>query len=415
MNLDELTNAQARLLDKQPIIQENNRLQDQFNKEQQKQLQTNIDLAFREVQVREQIAEQLNMEQYLTGLRTDDQRIQYEYLRQINYAESNGVELSQAKKTEIMNQIVATDKLRQVVEAENRIVAGTVDKYREQVLMAEAIRRLRADPSSGVTDTMISDFVVTQDPNMAGSQQYLDAQKRALEDYYAYINMLRGLDVINTQTAEQAKYAAFVQFNEQRLNQLSGFYGNLATLQKSGSRKLAAIGKAAAITQATIDAYLAINKALATIPPPMSYVVAAGIGAAAFANVRSIASTKGFWTGGYTGDGASTSIAGVTHGQEFVVNRSATAKNREVLEAMNRGQTIGGSGNVTVEIQNYGTSKNFVVDQLSPSQIRIIARDEAESVVAAKAPAVVAADMDNPNSRTSKSMARNLRTSRNRG
>src|SRR5690606_32460861 len=123
----------------------------------------------------------------------DDQRIQSEYLRIINQAESNGVTLSQQKKTEIMNQIVATDRLRQIVEAENRIVAGTVDKYREQVLMAEAIRRLLADPSSGVTDTMISDYVVTQDPNMSGSQQYLDAQKRALEDYYAYINMLRGL------------------------------------------------------------------------------------------------------------------------------------------------------------------------------------------------------------------------------
>lgn len=415
MNLDELTNAQGRLLDKQPVIQEYNRQQEQFNREQQKQLQANIDLAFREVAVREQITEQLDMEQYLAGLRTDDQRIQGEYLRIINQAESNGVTLSREKKTEIMNQIVATDRLRQVVEAENRIVAGTVDKYREQVLMAEAIRRLRADPASGVTDTMISDYVVTSDPNMAGSQQYLDAQKRALEEYYAYINMLRGLDVINEQTAEQAKYAAFVQANEARLNQLSGFYGNLATLQKVGSRKLAAVGKAAAITQATIDAYLAINRALATIPPPMSYVVAAGIGAAAFANVRSIASTKGFWTGGYTGDGASTSIAGVTHGQEFVVNRSATAKNREVLEAMNRGQSINAGGGVHVSIENYGSSKTFEIQPISANEVRIIARDEARSVVAAEAPAVIAADLDNPNSRTSKSMSRNVRAMRNRG
>ncbi|WP_333810801.1 phage tail tape measure protein [Timonella senegalensis] len=49
---------------------------------------------------------------------------------------------------------------------------------------------------------------------------------------------------------------------------------------------------------------------------------------------------KGYAAGGYTGDLARNAVAGVTHGQEFVVNADATSKNRQVLEAMNRGVPV---------------------------------------------------------------------------
>lgn len=52
----------------------------------------------------------------------------------------------------------------------------------------------------------------------------------------------------------------------------------------------------------------------------------------------------GFAAGGYTGDVGTGKVAGVVHGKEFVVNASATAKNRGLLEAMNSGLTgMGGS------------------------------------------------------------------------
>ncbi|MBU1817230.1 MAG: hypothetical protein KKB08_10810, partial [Gammaproteobacteria bacterium] len=43
----------------------------------------------------------------------------------------------------------------------------------------------------------------------------------------------------------------------------SDFFGNMTALSQSQNKKLAVIGKAAAITQATIDGYLAVQKALA--------------------------------------------------------------------------------------------------------------------------------------------------------
>ncbi|MCS0644976.1 phage tail tape measure protein [Curtobacterium flaccumfaciens] len=48
----------------------------------------------------------------------------------------------------------------------------------------------------------------------------------------------------------------------------------------------------------------------------------------------------GYSVGGYTGDYGTGQVAGLVHGREFVVNASATAANRPLLEAMNQGGSV---------------------------------------------------------------------------
>jgi TP901 family phage tail tape measure protein len=48
----------------------------------------------------------------------------------------------------------------------------------------------------------------------------------------------------------------------------------------------------------------------------------------------------GYSVGGYTGDYGTGQVAGLVHGREFVMNASATAANRQLLEAMNRGGNV---------------------------------------------------------------------------
>lgn len=86
---------------------------------------------------------------------------------------------------------------------------------------------------------------------------------------------------------EKQKFEETVQ--KQRLQGFSTFFGGIASLSQSSNSQLAAIGKAGAISQATIDAYLAIQNALATVPYPANLATAAGIGITAFANVSKIA------------------------------------------------------------------------------------------------------------------------------
>jgi hypothetical protein len=123
-------------------------------------------------------------------------------------------------------------------------------------------------------------------------------------------------------------------------------WDDLTGLQYSGNKKLAAIGKAAAIAQATMDTYAAATasyKALAGIPiigPVLGAAAAAAAIAAGVANIGHIAGVKGFRDGGWTGNGATDRISGVTHGQEFVVKAGPAAENRAVLEAMNAGRPL---------------------------------------------------------------------------
>jgi tape measure domain-containing protein len=134
-------------------------------------------------------------------------------------------------------------------------------------------------------------------------------------------------------------------------------------------------------------------------------------------------SMAGFKDGGFTGNIGTSDIAGVVHGQEFVMNAQATAANRPLLEAMNRGAVAvsgggatgaGAGGGVNISIENYGTSKDFEVQRLSEGDIRIIARDEAKSVIRNEAPAVISAEISNPNSSVSKSLSRNTNVQRRR-
>lgn len=90
---------------------------------------------------------------------------------------------------------------------------------------------------------------------------------------------------------------------QQRLQTYSSIAGQIATLQQDSSSELQSIGKAAAITQATIDGYLAVQNALANVPYPFNFAAAALVGAAAAANVARIAST------GPGGGGASSNFS----------------------------------------------------------------------------------------------------------
>jgi phage-related minor tail protein len=131
--------------------------------------------------------------------------------------------------------------------------------------------------------------------------------------------------------------------NEAIINQSSSFFGIMATLSQSGHSKLAAIGKAAAMAQATIDGYLAIQKALAAFPPPFNFIAAGVVGVATAANVSAIAGI-GFSNGGYTGAGGVNEYAGDVHKGEVVWSQSDIRKAGGVatVEALRKGNVSAG-------------------------------------------------------------------------
>lgn len=98
--------------------------------------------------------------------------------------------------------------------------------------------------------------------------------------------------------AEFDRLALQKRFSQNQLSNLQSSLGTIATLQESSSKELQAVGKAAAISNATIDGYAAVQKALASAPPPFNFAIAAAVGVAAAANIAKIASVGGGGGGG---------------------------------------------------------------------------------------------------------------------
>lgn len=259
----------------------------------------------------------------------------------------------------------------------------------------------------------------------AGTETALQAEREKWKNHYKELAKMLEQSTISEADKIRAKAnlndkgtAAIEAIDEnsakKRLGQASQFFGNMSTLQKQGSRESFEIGKQMALAQATISGISSVMNALEVKPYPVGVALAIGAGVAAGANIAAIANTQmqGFEVGGYTGNGGRSSVAGVVHGQEFVVNAAATAQNRPVLEAMNAGKSssssVGTKAQVSVKIENYGTSKDFEVQQTSEGELRIIARDEIRKHV----PGLMASEIANSNSKVSKSLSQNTQTSR---
>jgi hypothetical protein len=127
----------------------------------------------------------------------------------------------------------------------------------------------------------------------------------------------------------------------------------------------------------------------------------------------------GFAKGGYTGNMGAQDIAGVVHGQEFVINAKATSRHRKLLEAINRGQdpmspiiqtASMAPAALNVAIRNEIPEAAYEVRQLSETDVEIIAK----RVVRRETPDVVAQDLRNSNSRTSRSLRDNTTSMRKR-
>lgn len=197
-----------------------------------------------------------------------------------------------------------------------------------------------------------------------------------------------------------------------------------------------AIGRSVgqATTAATIATAAATSAAWA---PAAAFSALATLGANAAPAAAAIAGTVAlsdalaifhFARGGYVsgpGTGTSDSILAAISTGEYVVNARATAKHLDLLNAINsnsisrssyggsQGAVASNGTNLLVQVVHDG-STNVNVEQTDHNTIRIIAQHEAKAVVRSEAAGVVASDMSNPNSRTSKAVQQHFVAPRKR-
>lgn len=165
---------------------------------------------------------------------------------------------------------------------------------------------------------------------------------------------------------------------KQRLDNLKVALSSIATLQSSGSRELFMIGKAAAVGTATIDGIQAVQKALASAPPPLNFALAALVGTATAANIAKIASQKPpkFANGGIVG-GTSFSGDRVTaqvNSGEMILNRRQQSN---LFNEINGGS----SSSIVSAINRLGDriANMTIIVQANSREIARLVRDEREA------------------------------------
>lgn len=212
---------------------------------------------------------------------------------------------------------------------------------------------------TGIFDTLTEEATAAADETVA-------ALKAGTLDYQSAVSELEGLATESGGILEgllQKLSDSFQKIADSSIQSLSsisaGFKGSEEDIEKllAATAQAAAAGFAAIlvsgeefgkgfvflildILDATIPALVALilGQSLAANPLVGAVVAAALIATLKGAVAVAKAAANGFEEGGYTGNIGTKQIAGVVHGQEFVMHAKATKQFRPVLEEMNRGR-----------------------------------------------------------------------------
>lgn len=195
------------------------------------------------------------------------------------------------------------------------------------------------------------------DQELAKNNSLKDLDKKRLADLRAR----NKFELAN----EKAKTKFQLQEQKTREQNFSSSLQVIQGLTASGNKTLFSIGKAAAISTATVDGFQAVQKALASAPPPINVALAAAVGAATAANIAKIASTQppSFQFGGVvpgTPSNQDNTLANVASG-EMILNRRQQAE----LFAVANGAAASSSPTVNVTVEAVtGTIPDETIDNL---------------------------------------------------
>lgn len=285
-----------------------------------------------------------------------------------------------------------TFKFNEALDAQFRVLG----KYGVELERANYLESIRQeyqnrglsiyDASTGKLRAEVAALVAKND--QLRQQQYIQSQLGGVLDpildqnreiaaqaaVYAQLDQMRRDDLIRAEDYERAKAALWVKYNEYKLNNTSDFFGALADVTSKGTGVVGAISKAAAVAEATIQGYLAVQKALASSPPPWNYVAAAAVAVRTGANVAGILSTNvgsykdggQFIVGGRSGVDANNINMNVTRGERVTIE---TAKQQRANDNQAGGAPV---VNASTKVVNLFDEREFVSAMDSDEGERVV-------------------------------------------
>jgi len=317
----------------------------------------------------------------LLKLLPKEREIEQQLIQVRNQRVKEGLPFGEAEIAYYKEKFKALQQLNAVSQQEAALLDASVTKRQQFIDQLTAINNLKANQQSGFTAgdqaNATSSIVSGMGLDTSNLQVQSEAYVSQYQTMYEQINQLRAADLISEQDAAGLRMQIWAKQQESQFATASTFFGQMSQLSKSENKKLAAIGKAAAIAQATIQTYNAATSAyaaMASIPyvgPALGAAAAAAAVVAGLANVAQIKSQNaGFKTGGYTGSIGVNEVAGVVHGREFVMDAQSTARiGVGNLQALQSGAAdVQGSGS---NPSNVGTASAGANGNQQPPQVTL--------------------------------------------
>ena len=262
--------------------------------------------------------------------------------------------------------------------------------YLEQIRQEYAARGLSMyDATTGKLREEVAALVAKNDA--LRQQQFIQSQLTAVlnpildqnqeilsqQAVYTELERLRQNDLIREEDYQRAKAALWVKYNEAKLQTTADFFGTLASVTKKGHGVVGAISKAAAVAEATINGYLAVQKALASAPPPFNYIAAAAVAIKTGAQVAGIISTN---VGSYATGGQFTVAGGRAGVDTNNINMNVTRGERVTIETPKQQRetdaALAGGGTPAVDartkVVNLFDEKSFIGAMDSDEGERVI-------------------------------------------
>lgn len=300
-------------------------------------------------------------------------------------------------------------KIKRKYELERQEIAKTRDEQERNALMTASFTnegndtaKAQQSAAQGFANALGIDYSL---------EEQLQQKRDAIIAYREWFEMTEDefqAAMLEAQDSyEKAKLQLQLSYGEQITGSFASMFGTMMGEQSRAYKLMFATEKAFAIASSMI----AIQKGIAqasSLAFPYNLVAMASVAAqtaSIVSNIKAVADV-GFQSGGYTGNGGVSDIAGVVHGKEFVLNAEATKRvGVGTLNAINSGASVGGG--ITVNIVNNGTPQAYDVQQINENTVKIIATDIVNKEVTRQLGA--------PNSPISKGIKQNFNTSNRRG
>ena len=235
----------------------------------------------------------LKQEAELLKILGSERQIQGRFMQVENALRRQGIALTGEEATALKEQLKNIESLRSRAEVLDR-VNGSQLKLSETIKVYTQLLK-----DSSITQEQVSDQILKANESLfrntqTGFESLAEQRRKDLDT----INQLRDAELITEQTAAAARLRIRADEQKESLTIAAQFFGNLAALRGTESKKAAKIARAAAITQAVINTYLGATQAFTALSgilyvgPVLGGIAAAAAIASGLQNVQRISSAR---------------------------------------------------------------------------------------------------------------------------